>query len=311
MKRIFLLVVTNLAVVILLLVTASLLGVDRFLTAQGLNLGSLLVFSALIGFGGAFFSLAVSKWMAKKSTGAQVIVEPRDRAEAWLLETVARQAEAAGIARPEVAIYDSPGPNAFATGPSRNNALVAVSTGLLHGMSADEVEAVLAHEVSHVANGDMVTLTLIQGVVNTFVIAIAKVVGYAVDRALSSNNEEEYQGPGVAYYVTSIAAELLLGLLASAIVMWFSRQREFRADAGGARLAGRGKMIAALERLRAMQDQPSHLPSEMAAFAISGGVAEGLKRLFLSHPPLEERIAALRAAPAPSQTGFFTRGIEQ
>jgi len=269
------------------------------------------VFSALIGFGGAFFSLAISKWMAKKSTGAQVIVEPRDRAEAWLLETVARQAEAAGIARPEVAIYDSPEPNAFATGPSRNNALVAVSTGLLHGMSADEVEAVLAHEVSHVANGDMVTLTLIQGVVNTFVIAIAKVVGYAVDRALSSNNEEEYQGPGVAYYVTSIAAELLLGLLASAIVMWFSRQREFRADAGGARLAGRGKMIAALERLRAMQDQPSHLPSEMAAFAISGGVAEGLKRLFLSHPPLEERIAALRAAPAPSQTGFFTRGIEQ
>jgi len=249
--------------------------------------------------------------MAKRSTGAHVIVEPRDRAEAWLLETVARQAEAAGIARPEVAIYDSPEPNAFATGPSRNNALVAVSTGLLHGMSADEVEAVLAHEVSHVANGDMVTLTLIQGVVNTFVIAIAKVVGYAVDRALSSGNDEEYQGPGVAYYVTSIAAELLLGLLASAVVMWFSRQREFRADAGGARLAGRGKMIAALERLRAMQDQPSHLPSEMAAFAISGGVAQGLKRLFLSHPPLEERIAALRAAPAPSQTGFFTRGIEQ
>ena len=311
MKRIFLLVLTNLAVVALLLVTASLLGVDRFLTAQGLNLGSLLVFSALIGFGGAFFSLAISKWMAKKSTGAQVIVEPRDRAEAWLLETVALQAEAAGIAMPEVAIYDSPEPNAFATGPRRNNALVAVSTGLLHGMSLEEVEAVLAHEVSHVANGDMVTLTLIQGVVNTFVIAIAKVIGYAVDRALSSNSDEEYQGPGIAYYVTSIAAELLLGLLASAVVMWFSRQREFRADAGGARLAGRGKMIAALERLRAMQDQPSHLPSEMAAFAISGGVAQGLKRLFLSHPPLEERIAALRAAPAPNRTSFFTRGIEQ
>ena len=309
MKRVLLLVLTNLAVVALLFVTASLLGVDRFLTAQGLNLGSLLVFSALIGFGGAFLSLAISKWMAKMSTGAQVIVQPRDRTEAWLLETVARQAEAAGIAMPEVAIYDAPEPNAFATGPSRNNALVAVSTGLLHGMRADEVEAVLAHEVSHVANGDMVTLTLIQGVVNTFVIAIAKVVGYVVDRALASGNDEEYEGPGIAYYVTSIAAELMLGILASAVVMWFSRQREFRADAGGASLAGRGKMIAALERLRAVQDQPSHLPSEMAAFAIKGGVAEGLKRLFLSHPPLEERIAALRAAPLPSQLIVNERGI--
>ena len=309
MKRVLLLVLTNLAVVALLFVTASLLGVDRFLTAQGLNLGSLLVFSALIGFGGAFLSLAISKWMAKMSTGAQVIVQPRDRTEAWLLETVARQAEAAGIAMPEVAIYDAPEPNAFATGPSRNNALVAVSTGLLHGMRADEVEAVLAHEVSHVANGDMVTLTLIQGVVNTFVIAIAKVVGYVVDRALASGNDEEYQGPGIAYYVTSIAAELMLGILASAVVMWFSRQREFRADAGGASLAGRGKMIAALERLRAVQDQPSHLPSEMAALAIKGGVGEGLKRLFLSHPPLEERIAALRAAPLPSQLIVNERGI--
>jgi heat shock protein HtpX len=188
---------------------------------------------------------------------------------------------------------------------------VAVSTGLLHGMSADEVEAVLAHEVSHVANGDMVTLTLIQGVVNTFVIAIAKVAGYLVDRALSSGSDEEYQGPGIAYYVTSIAAELMLGLLASALVMWFSRRREFRADAGGARLAGRGKMVAALERLRAMQDQPSHLPSEIAAFGISGGVAQGLKRLFLSHPPLGERIAALRDAEAPTQANFYSRGIEQ
>jgi heat shock protein HtpX len=310
MKRILLLVITNLAVVALLLVTASLLGVDRFLTAQGLNLASLLAFSALIGFGGSFLSLAISKWTAKMSTGAQVIVEPRDRSEAWLLQTVARQAEAAGIAMPEVAIYDTPEPNAFATGPSRNNALVAVSTGLLHGMSAEEVEAVLAHEVSHVANGDMVTLTLIQGVVNTFVIAVAKVVGYLVDRALSSGNHEEYQGPGIAYYVTSIAAELMLGLLASTLVMWFSRQREFRADAGGARLAGRRKMIAALEHLRAMQDQPSHLPSEMAAFGISGGMAKGLKRLFFSHPPLEERIAALRAAAVPSHTSVFSRGIE-
>jgi len=311
MKRILLLVLTNLAVVVLLLVTASLLGVDRFLTAQGLNLGSLLAFSALIGFGGSFLSLGMSKWVAKISTGAQVIAKPRDRTEAWLLETVAGQAQAAGIAMPEVAIYDAPEPNAFAAGPSRNNALVAVSTGLLHGMSADEVEAVLAHEVSHVANGDMVTLALIQGVVNTFVIAIAKVVGYLVDRALSSGNDEEYQGPGVAYYVTSIAAELMLGLLASAVVLWFSRQREFRADAGGARLAGRGKMIAALERLRALQDQPSHLPSQMAAFGINGGVAEGLKRLYLSHPPLEERIAALRAAAAPTQSNVFLRGVEQ
>jgi len=311
MKRILLLVMTNLAVVALLLVTASLLGIDRFLTAQGLDLGSLLAFSALIGFGGAFLSLAISKWMAKMTTGAQVIVEPRDRAEAWLLETVARQAEAAGIATPEVAVYDSPEPNAFATGPSRHNALVAVSTGLLHDMTADEVEAVLAHEVSHVANGDMVTLTLIQGVVNTFVIAIAKVVGYLVDRALSSGSDEEYQGPGIAYYVTSIAAELMLGILASAVVMWFSRRREFRADAGGARLAGRRKMIAALERLRAMQGQPSHLPTEMAALGISGGVGGGLKRLFLSHPPLEERIAALYAASTPSRINVFQRGIEQ
>ena len=311
MKRILLLVLTNLAVVVLLLVTASLLGVDRFLTAQGLDLGSLLVFSAIIGFGGAFVSLAMSKWVAKRSTGAQVIDQPRNQAEAWLLETVANQARTAGIAVPEVAIYDAPEPNAFATGPSRNNALVAVSTGLLHGMTPDEVEAVLAHEVSHVANGDMVTLTLIQGVVNTFVIAIAKVAGYLVDRALSSGSDEEYQGPGLAYYVTSIAAELLLGILASAVVLWFSRQREFRADAGGARLAGRGKMIAALERLRALQDQPSHLPSQMAAFGINGGVAEGLKRLFLSHPPLEERIAALRCAAAPTQFVVSTRGIER
>ncbi len=311
MKRILLLVLTNLAVVALLFVTASLLGVDRFLTAQGLNLGSLLVFSALIGFGGSFVSLAMSKWIAKRSTGAQVIVKPRDRTEAWLLATVANQARAAGIAMPEVAIYDAPEPNAFATGPSRNNALVAVSTGLLRGMTRDEAEAVLAHEVSHVANGDMVTLTLIQGVLNTFVIAIAKVAGYLVDRALSAASDEESQGPGVAYYVTSIAAELLLGILASAVVMWFSRQREFRADAGGASLAGRGKMIAALERLRAMQDQPSHLPSEMAAFAISGGVAAGLKRLFLSHPPLEERIAALRAAAVPTRLIVSPRGIER
>ncbi len=291
MKRVVLFVLTNLAILVVLGVTASLLGIGRFISSAGLDLGSLLAFAALFGMGGAFLSLAISKWVAKMSTGAQVIERPRNQAEAWLLETVHAQAQRAGIKMPEVAIYDSPDVNAFATGPSRNNSLVAVSTGLLNSMSRQEAEAVLAHEVSHVANGDMVTLTLIQGVVNTFVIAIAKIVGYAVDRALSSNNEEEYQGPGVAYWVTSIAAEILLGILASMIVMWFSRQREFRADAGGAALAGRGNMIAALERLRTIHE-PSHLPTQVAALGINSG--SGVMRLFMSHPPLEERIAALR-----------------
>lgn len=291
MKRVALFVLTNLAILVVLGVTASILGVGRFIGSAGLDLGSLLAFAALFGMGGAFLSLAMSKWVAKMSTGAQVIERPRNQAEAWLLETVRAQAKRAGIKMPEVAIYDSPDVNAFATGPSRNNSLVAVSTGLLDGMTRQEAEAVLAHEVSHVANGDMVTLTLIQGVVNTFVIAIAKVVGYAVDRALSSNNQEEYQGPGMAYWVTSIAAEILLGILASMIVMWFSRQREFRADAGGAALAGRGNMIAALERLRAIH-APSQLPSQVAALGINSG--SGVMRLFMSHPPLEERIAALR-----------------
>ncbi len=293
MKRVVLFVLTNLAILVVLGITASVLGVGRFISSAGLDLGSLLAFAALFGMGGAFLSLAMSKWVAKMSTGAQVIERPRNQAEAWLLETVRAQAQRAGIKMPEVAIYDSPDVNAFATGPSRNNSLVAVSTGLLDTMSRQEAEAVLAHEVSHVANGDMVTLTLIQGVVNTFVIAIAKVVGYAVDRALSSNNqEEEYQGPGVAYWVTSIVAEILLGILASMIVMWFSRQREFRADAGGATLAGRGNMIAALERLRAIHE-PSQLPTQVAALGINSG--SGVMRLFMSHPPLEERIAALRA----------------
>ncbi len=299
MKRIVLFLLTNLAIMLVLGVVVSVLGVNRFISQGGIDLGALLAFAAIFGMGGSFLSLAISKWVAKRSTGAEVIGEPRNRAEAWLLETVRAQAQNAGIAMPEVAIYDSPEPNAFATGPSRNNSLVAVSTGLLHGMREDEVEAVLAHEVSHVANGDMVTLALIQGIVNTFVIAIAKVVGFVVDRALSGNSEDEYQGPGVAYWVTSIAAEIFLGFLATMIVMWFSRQREFRADAGGASLAGRGKMIAALERLRAMQE-PSHLPSQMAAFGIRGG-GQGLMRLFLSHPPLEERIAALQA-PAASRS---------
>lgn len=293
MKRIILFLATNLAIMVVLGIAVSLLGVGRFISSAGLNLTSLFAFAAIFGMGGSFISLAISKWVAKKSTGAQVIEQPRNQAEAWLLETVQGQARQAGIKTPEVAIYDSPEPNAFATGPSRNNALVAVSTGLLHSMTAEEAEAVLAHEVSHVANGDMVTLALIQGVVNTFVIAIAKIVGYVVDRALSSN-DEEYQGPGIGYWVTSIAAEILLGFLATAIVMWFSRRREFRADAGAAGLAGRGKMIAALERLRSIHE-PSHMPSQMAAFGIKGGVAHGLYKLFMSHPPLEERIAALRA----------------
>ncbi len=293
MKRVLLFVGTNLAILLVLGVVVSVLGVGRFLGPQGIDIGALLVFAAIFGMGGSFLSLAMSKWVAKKSVGAQVIEHPRTAAEQWLVQTVRQQADRAGIAMPEVAIYHAPEPNAFATGPSRNNSLVAVSTGLLDSMSRDEVEAVLAHEVSHVANGDMVTMALIQGVLNTFVIAIAKVVGYAVDRALQGNSNEEYQGPGIGYWVASIAAEIVLGILASFIVMWFSRQREFRADAGGASLATREKMIAALERLRAVHE-PSHLPDQMAAFGIKGG-GGGLAKLFMSHPPLEERIAALRS----------------
>ena len=290
MKRIFLFLATNLAVVVLLGLVANLLGVNRYLVGTGLNLPSLLVFAAIFGMGGSLISLLMSKWVAKRSVGAQVIEQPRTEAERWLVETVRRQAQAAGIGMPEVAMYESPEPNAFATGANRNNALVAVSTGLLEQMSAEEVEAVLGHEVSHVANGDMVTLSLLQGVLNTFVIVLARVVGYAVDLALSKN---ESRGPGIGYYLASFVAELLFGFLASLIVMWFSRYREFHADAGGARLAGRGKMIAALERLRQLHE-PSQLPSEMAAFGINGGLGDGLRKLLMTHPPLEERIAALR-----------------
>lgn len=294
MKRILLFVVTNLAIMVVLGITVSVLGVGRFISSDGLDLGKLFAFAAVFGMGGSFLSLAISKWVAKFSTGAQVIERPQNATETWLVETVRAQAQRAGIAMPEVAIFDSPEPNAFATGPTRNQALVAVSTGLLNHMSREEVEAVLAHEVSHVANGDMVTLALIQGVVNTFVIAIAKIVGYVVDRALSSNSEdEEYQGPGIGYWVTSIAAEILLGFLATAIVMWFSRRREFRADAGGAALAGRDNMVSALERLRAIQE-PSHLPAQMTALGIKGG-GSGLMKLFMSHPPLEDRILALKS----------------
>lgn len=294
MKRIGLFVATNLAILVVLSITVNVLGLRPFLDAQGINFGSLLVFAAIFGMGGSFISLFMSKWIALRSTGAQVIERPRNQAETWLVETVRRQAEQAGIAMPQVAVYQSPEPNAFATGANRNNALVAVSTGLLQHMNSDEVEAVLGHEVSHVANGDMVTLTLIQGVVNTFVIAIARVVGLLVDRALQGSNTE-YRGPGIGFFVTTIVAEIVLGFLAAMIVMWFSRWREFHADAGGARLAGREKMIAALQRLQKLS-APSRLPSQMAAFGIVGGLGDGIKRLFMSHPPLEDRIAALRSA---------------
>jgi heat shock protein HtpX len=254
-----------------------------------LDLGSLLVFSAVIGFSGSLISLAISKWMAKMSTGAHVIDRPRNAAESRLVNTVHRLADQAGIRHPEVAIYDSPDVNAFATGPTRNNSLVAVSTGLLSRLSESEVEAVLGHEVSHVANGDMVTLALLQGVVNTFVVFLSRVVGFIVDRVLLRNE----RGVGPGFFIASLVAQILLGILASMIVMWFSRRREFRADAGGAKLAGRDSMIRALEGLR-RSTQPAQLPEAMRAFGISSGSARGLRRLFMSHPPLEERIAALQ-----------------
>jgi heat shock protein HtpX len=291
MKRIVLFILTNLAIVFVLNITMRLLGVEPYLNQQGLNLNSLLVFAAIFGFGGAFISLAISKWSAKRLTGAQVITSPRNATEQWLVETVRRHAQSAGIGMPEVAIYEAPDVNAFATGASRNNALVAVSSGLLQSMNRDEAEAVLGHEITHVANGDMVTLALIQGVVNTFVIFLSRVIGHTVDKVVFKNE----RGNGIAFWVTTIIAELVLGILASMIVMWFSRQREFRADAGGARLAGRHKMIAALQRLQQNTQQP-HLQDQLAAFGIAGGIGHGFKKLFMSHPPLAERIAALRAA---------------
>ena len=291
MKRIFLFLMTNLAIMLVLSVTVRLLGADQYLTKQGLDVSSLLVFAAIFGFGGSFISLLMSKWIAKRSTGAQVITQPRTEAEHWLIDTVRRQSQQAGIGMPEVAIFDSPDVNAFATGANRNSALVAVSSGLLRSMTRDEAEAVVGHEITHVANGDMVTLALIQGVVNTFVIFLARVIGYFVDRVVFKSDREN----GPAFWITSIVAELVLGILASTIVMWFSRQREFRADAGGARLSQTSKMIAALERLKA-QMHPAQLPDQMAAFGITGGLAHGLKRLFMTHPPLDERIARLRAA---------------
>ena len=294
MKRILLFVFTNLAVLVVLSVSMRLLGIDRALAGTGFNTTAVLIMSGILGFGGAFISLALSKWMAKMTTGARVIDTPRDLNERWLVDTVRRQAQEAGIGMPEVAIYDAPDVNAFATGMNRDNALVAVSTGLLQRMSREEAEAVLGHEVSHVANGDMVTLTLIQGVVNTFVFFLARVIGYFVDRVLLKNE----RGYGIGYFVTTLAAELVLGILATMIVLWFSRQREFRADAGGARLAGREKMIGALQRLQSVHEETT-LPAQMKAFGIRGGGGSGVKRLFMSHPPLQERIAALRGGAQP------------
>jgi heat shock protein HtpX len=290
MNRILLFVLTNFAILIVASFTLRLLGLEPWLNQQGINFNSLLVFGALLGFGGAFFSLAISKWMAKKMMGVQVIGQPRNEPETWLLETVRRQAQLAGIGMPEVGYFDSPEPNAFATGARRNSALVAVSTGLLNRMDRQEVEAVLGHEISHVANGDMVTLTLIQGVVNTFVFVASRLIGNLVDKIVFRNE----RGHGPAFWITTIIAELVLAFLATMIVMWFSRQREFRADAGGAHLAGRNSMIGALEALK--RGHQGALPDHMAAFGIAGGVGQGFKRLFMSHPPLDERIAALRAA---------------
>jgi heat shock protein HtpX len=285
MKRILLFILTNLAVMLVLTVVTRLLGVDRFLTANGLNLGSLLAFSAVIGFGGATISLLMSKWMAKMSTGAQVISHASTADEQWLLDTVQRLSRSAGIGMPEVAVYEGE-PNAFATGAFRNEALVAVSTGLLQSMNRDEIEAVLAHEVAHVANGDMVTLTLIQGVVNTFVVFLSRVVGYFVDRVILKNDRDV----GMGYYITSIVCEIVFGIAASAVVAWFSRQREFRADAGAAHYMGTpSAMISALGRLG--QLQAGELPKNMAASGIAGG---GLMAIFSSHPPLEARIARLQ-----------------
>ncbi len=290
MKRILLFLGTNVAILLVLSITMRLLGVEPYLNAQGLNLTSLLIFAAVMGFGGSFISLAISKWTAKKAMGVQVIETPSNSTEFWLLETVRKYAQEAGIRMPEVGVFDSPDVNAFATGMSKNSSLIAVSTGLLQQMTRPEAEAVLGHEVAHAANGDMVTLALIQGVVNTFVMFLSRVIGHTVDRVVFKS--ERANGP--AFYITMIVAELILGVLASIIVMWFSRQREFRADQGGARLAGRQNMIAALERLNGLHPQP--LPDKMAAFGVAGGGAEGIKRLFMTHPPLTERIAALKAA---------------
>jgi heat shock protein HtpX len=292
MKRVILLIATNIAVMLVLSIAAQLLGINRFITAGGLNMGSLLAFAALMGFGGAFISLWMSKTMAKWSTGARVIEQPSNETERWLLFTVRKLADRAGLPMPEVAVYDGE-PNAFATGASKSNSLVAVSTGLLSSMTEQEVEAVLAHEIAHIQNGDMVTLTLIQGVVNTFVFFLARVVGYVVDNFLRRNDDESSSGTGIGYFITVIVCEIVFGILASFIVMYFSRQREYRADAGAAKLLGSPQpMIAALHRLGGVH--AGELPQNMAASGISGGA--GLLGLMSSHPSLESRIAALQSA---------------
>ena len=292
MMRILLFLATNLAVVLIASITLSLFGFDGFMAANGvdLNLSQLLVFCAVFGFAGSLFSLFISKWMAKMSTSTQVITQPRTRHEQWLMQTVEQLSREAGIKMPEVGIFPAYEANAFASGWNKNDALVAVSQGLLERFSPDEVKAVLAHEIGHVANGDMVTLALVQGVVNTFVMFFARIIGNFVDKVVFKNDE----GRGIAYYVATIFAELVLGFLASAIVMWFSRKREFRADEAGAQLAGTAAMISALQRLRSEQGLPVHMPDTMAAFGINGGLKQGLARMFMSHPPLEERIDALR-----------------
>lgn len=291
--RILLFLATNLAVILVASITLSLLGVGSVHDGQGgMNLQSLLIFCAVFGFAGSFVSLFMSKWMAKRSTGARVIEQPQTQQERWLLSTVEELARTAGIGMPEVAIFPSRAPNAFATGWNKNASLVAVSEGMLQRFSPAEVKAVMAHEIGHVANGDMVTLSLIQGVVNTFVMFFARIIGNFVDRAVFKN---EGDGPGIGYFIATIFAELVLGILASIIVMWFSRQREFRADAAGAQLAGAGAMIAALEHLKAEQGIPVEMPGEMTAFGINGGLKNGLAGLLMSHPPLDQRIAALRA----------------
>ena len=292
MKRVILLIATNIAVMLVLSIAAQLLGINRFITAGGLNMGSLLAFAALMGFGGAFISLLLSKTMAKWSTGARVIDQPSNETERWLLFTVRKLADRASLPMPEVAVYEGE-PNAFATGASKSNSLVAVSTGLLSSMTEQEVEAVLAHEIAHIQNGDMVTLTLIQGVVNTFVFFLARVVGYVVDNFLRRNDEQSSSGTGIGYFITVIVCEIVFGILASFIVMYFSRQREYRADAGAAKLLGSPQpMIAALHRLGGVH--AGELPQNMAASGISGGA--GLLGLMSSHPSLESRIAALQSA---------------
>jgi len=294
MMRILLFIATNIAVLVLLSITFSVFGLESYLSSNGvdLNLTSLLIFSAAFGMGGSFISLALSKWIAKRSTGAKVIEAPGSDTERWLLDTVSGLSRDAGIAMPEVAVFPSPQPNAFATGASRDKALVAVSSGLLESMNGDEVKAVLGHEIGHVANGDMLTLTLIQGVMNTFVIFFSRIIGFFVDRVLLKNE----RGYGIGFWVSTIVAQIVLGLLASMVVMWFSRRREFRADAAGANLAGRGNMVAALERLRSAHEMPNTMPETLVAFGIAGGLRKGMQALFSSHPPIGERIEVLRRA---------------